>query len=236
MKNFGVLRLMDVMATNNNCITSLSQMAGWNYHCWGQSYSNATANPVQVSGVGLSGGGPKGGIHPEIICEFARVSGVSKINICIPPYAPDQLVQDIATYMRDNCPWVVVVFERGNEFWNTGFYHFGYASKQDCRIWGKTATSVTKGTTTRLTIPNHGLTHGAKHDTYCAASGWSSLDLQNKWVSVVDANNVDLYNESTLTTSFDSSGLPPWDGGETMLSSDFSRICTSGMAIVPRPT
>ena len=222
IKNFGVLRLMDVMATNNSCITSLSQMAGFAYHGWSQGYYDTTTNPIQNGNRSPSGGGPKGSTHPEVICELVRVTGVPEIHVCIPPYAPDQFVSDFSTYMRDHCS-AKVTYERGNEPWNFGFNHFAYYSKQGCRIWGKIASAVTKGTTTRLNIPNHGLTHGGKTDTYCAASGWSSLDLKAKWVSVVDANNVDLYNDAGLTTPFDSSGLPAWDGSETMLSQDLNR-------------
>lgn len=64
--------------------------------------------------------GPKGGIHPSVAIELARLTG-SNIHFTLPINISDAGMTALATYFRDNLPsGVKVFFEIGNENWNFG--------------------------------------------------------------------------------------------------------------------
>jgi hypothetical protein len=123
IRNFGVLRFMDWMATNNSEIAEFSQIADERYFSWGQSLTR------------LSSHGPKGGMPLSIICKLANLTQCN-VHFCIPHLATDACVEAIATYFRDNLePAIVVTFEYSNECWNYIFRQTRYCRDQGQAIW-----------------------------------------------------------------------------------------------------
>ena len=125
VRNFGILRFMDWMATNESEITDFSQLADERYFAWGQAL-NAT-----------SGYGPKGGMPLSIICQLANISRCN-IHVCIPHLATDACVRSIAEYFRDHLhSGVVVTFEYSNECWNFIFRQTRYCFDQASKLWSR---------------------------------------------------------------------------------------------------
>jgi len=117
IRNFGILRFMDWMATNNSEIAEFSQIADEQYFAWGQRLASSSSY------------GPKGGVPLSIICKLANLTKCN-IHFCIPHLATDACVKSIAAYFRDHLePQIVTTFEYSNECWNFGFQQTAY-----CRI------------------------------------------------------------------------------------------------------
>jgi hypothetical protein len=122
-------RWLDMQQVNNSHMTDFSQLAdlSWNrvaqfFGLYFTPFSGAITN-CDI--------GPKGGIHPSVICSFANL--VNKpVHIHIPLHATDAFVTSFATYMRDHTS-VIVTYELSNEMWNFGFYTF-----QECQTLGST--------------------------------------------------------------------------------------------------
>ena len=121
---FSVLRFMGWMPTNNDTTSEFSQLADKGYFAWGQLFNSPTRNGEF---------GPKGGMHPELICELANLTGCN-VHVCIPVQASDDFVKSFATYFRDNTN-VEVTYELSNECWNITFSQFHYCSSQGSKLW-----------------------------------------------------------------------------------------------------
>ena len=121
---FGVLRFMDWMSTNNSTISEFSQLADKRYFSWGQSFISQTTNGEF---------GPKGGMHPELICELANRTNCN-IHVCIPVQSSDDFVKSFASYFNENTH-VEVTYELSNECWNPTFGQFDYCRRQGSKIW-----------------------------------------------------------------------------------------------------
>jgi hypothetical protein len=125
IRNFGVLRFMDWMATNGSQIADFSQIADTDYFAWAQGLDST------------SGYGKKGGTPLAVICNLANLTH-SSIHVCIPHLATDDCVQSMAMYFRDHLdPEIVVIFELSNECWNFGFPQTHYCAHQAEAKWGK---------------------------------------------------------------------------------------------------
>ena len=121
IKKFGTLRLMGWQSTNNSEVSDFSQLAGQDYTWWCKQLSNSSAT------------GPKGDIHPSVICELANLTGCN-IHVCIPVKATDAFVSEFASYCKNNTR-AEVTYELSNECWNFGFNQAHYCSMQGERIW-----------------------------------------------------------------------------------------------------
>lgn len=124
-RQFRILRTMDWMSTNNCTITDFSQMADENFWSWGQPFNTTTAN---------GSAGPKGGMHPQLICRLLNESGCDG-HVCIPIQATDALVTSLATYFRDNTSRIID-FELSNETWNNTFDQYTYCNTQAAALFG----------------------------------------------------------------------------------------------------
>jgi len=124
IKRFGVLRFMDWMVTNNSTISEFSQLADEDYFAWGQQFALSGKNGEF---------GPKGSMHPRLICELANQTGCD-IHVCIPAGASDAFVGTFAEYFKKNTD-VEVTYELSNECWNPGFDQFRYCRDQGSKIW-----------------------------------------------------------------------------------------------------
>jgi hypothetical protein len=115
IKDFGILRFMDWMGTNNSAITDFDQIADEKYIAWGQPLTSTS---------------PKGGVPLSIICKLANTTGCD-IHFCIPHRATDLCVESIAGYFKEHLdPRLVVTFEYSNECWNFGFQQTAYCRSQ----------------------------------------------------------------------------------------------------------
>jgi hypothetical protein len=124
MAKFPTLRFMDWQYTNNSNIMDFSQLATENYYRWGQQLNYITdVNTGLVTSMG-----PKGGIHPSIICKTLNETGC-KGHVNIPTAFTDAAVLEFATYMRDHTT-KHVTYEFSNEIFHYGFYQMGYAVAQ----------------------------------------------------------------------------------------------------------
>ena len=131
IRQFGVLRFMDWMVTNNLNISDFSQLADENYFAWGQQFYGWGQ---QSAWSGRNGQfGPKGSMHPKLICELANQTGCN-IHVCIPVRATDAFVRTFAEYFKENTD-VEVTYELSNECWNPGFDQFHYCRSQGSKIW-----------------------------------------------------------------------------------------------------
>ena len=130
---FGTIRFMGWMPTNNETISEFSQLADKNYFAWGQLFSSQTKNGEF---------GSKGGMHPELICELAKLTGCN-VHVCIPVQASDDFVKSFAAYFRDNTG-VEVTYELSNECWNIIFNQFQYCESQGAKIWPGDRAGVLK--------------------------------------------------------------------------------------------
>jgi hypothetical protein len=124
IRQFGTLRFMGWMPTNNETISEFSQLADESYFAWGQEF-------VSLSNNGEFG--PKGSMHPELICTLANATGCN-IHVCIPIRASDAFVLAFAEYFRGNTG-VEVTYELSNECWNPGFNQFHYCREQGSKTW-----------------------------------------------------------------------------------------------------
>ena len=64
---------MGRMPTDNDTISEFSQLADKSYFAWGQLFNSPTKNGEF---------GSKGGMHPELICELANLTGCN-VHVCI---------------------------------------------------------------------------------------------------------------------------------------------------------
>jgi hypothetical protein len=119
IKKFETIRLMDWQCTNNSEITNISQLADESYLAWCQ--------PLDQNF------GPRGSIHPSIICKLANASGC-KVHVCLPAKAPDQFVTDFAAFIKASTK-VEVAYEFSNECWNFQFKQTAYCLDQGNAIW-----------------------------------------------------------------------------------------------------
>lgn len=124
VRKFRTLRLMDWQTTNNTTIVNFSQLADMGYNSWAQNFSVAGTNCPT---------GPKGAIHPDLICTLANATGCN-VHVCIPLTASDAFVTAFATYMQANTS-VEVTYELSNECWNFGFDQFAYCQTQGSTNW-----------------------------------------------------------------------------------------------------
>lgn len=123
VRQFGILRFMGWMPTNFETISEFSQLATEDYFAWCQ--------PKTAT----SGFGPKGSIHPSLICQLANITRCN-IHVCIPHQATDAFVREFASYFRDKLDrGIVVTFEYSNECWNWGFTQTRYCLDQGAVIW-----------------------------------------------------------------------------------------------------
>ncbi|MGW1422682.1 hypothetical protein ACWAT4_21510 [Bradyrhizobium manausense] len=102
---FGILRFMDLQATNGIEIADFSQIADESYTTWARVLTST------------SNSGPKGGMPLSLICEIANRTGCA-IHVCIPHMATDSFVTSFATYFKNNTS-VEVSYEYTNEHWNS---------------------------------------------------------------------------------------------------------------------
>lgn len=121
IKKFGCLRFMDWQRTNNSIITDFAQLADQSYSRWFTSLSSS------------SGFGPKGSIHPSLICDLANATGC-KIHVCVPVRATDQFVSAFASYIKEHTK-TEVTYEFSNECWHFGFTQASYCQTQGTGIW-----------------------------------------------------------------------------------------------------
>jgi hypothetical protein len=124
IRRFGILRFMGWMPTNNETITDFSQLADQGYFAWCQEFVASGRNGAF---------GPKGSLHPQLICELANQTGCN-IHVCIPVRATDAFVRTFAEYFKENTD-VEVTYELSNECWNPGFEQFHYCRDQGSKIW-----------------------------------------------------------------------------------------------------
>jgi hypothetical protein len=130
IKKFDVLRFMDWQYTNNSEVKDFAQLADENYTRWCQ--------PLKIN----SANGPKGSIHPSLICQIANLTGC-KVHVCLPAKCTDAFVNAFATYMRDNTK-VEVTYEFSNECWHFGFLQANYCLEQGNAIWPNDGTRFNK--------------------------------------------------------------------------------------------
>ena len=119
IRNFETLRFMGWQCTNDSEITDFGQLADEDYTAWCQ--------PLNFNL------GPKGALHPSLICKLANLTGC-KVHVCLPVKCTDAFVNEFATYMRDNTD-VEVAYEFSNECWNFGFRQTSYCLEQGSKIW-----------------------------------------------------------------------------------------------------
>jgi len=210
INSFGSLRFMDMMASNNSCIQAMSQFADFNYYALCQTFTDGVSSTRSQSDFG-----PKGGIHPSVICAAATATGVPEIHVNIPFLASDSFVTAFATYFKNNTS-TVVVYEFGNEHWNPGFDMFPEGFRQGAKTWGAQIQGMTAGNPTTVTFASaHNLTNGGNSDFYTDAVGWTSLDRTNQIVTVV--------NPTTITIPANTTGFPAFSSTNTWISQDFGR-------------
>jgi hypothetical protein len=116
ISQFGRLRFMDLQHTNNNYIADFDQFADEGYSNWAQTFSS------------VQDYGPKGGLHPSIICKIANATRCA-VHVNLPIRATDACITEFATYMRDNTR-VKVDYELSNEIWHFAFQQATYCSEQ----------------------------------------------------------------------------------------------------------
>ncbi|MEH2535994.1 hypothetical protein V1277_004706 [Bradyrhizobium sp. AZCC 1588] len=121
IKKFGFLRFMDWQYINNSEVKDFAQLADENYYRWCTALTSK------------SGFGPKGGIHPSLICQVANLTGC-KVHVCFPAKCTDAFVSAFTTYMRNNTK-VEVTYEFSNECWHFGFQQASYCLEQGNAIW-----------------------------------------------------------------------------------------------------
>lgn len=124
VRHFRTLRFMGWMPTNNETIIDFSQLADENYDSWTSSFTVAGTNGPS---------GPKGSLHPSLICKLANVTGCN-VHVCIPVMASDAFVTAFATFMKANTN-VEVTYEFSNECWNSGFTQTTYCQTQGSTNW-----------------------------------------------------------------------------------------------------
>lgn len=133
IRKFTDLRLLEWQAINGSAIDQFSQLAGIEYDSWCQ--------PFTVPG-SFGEHGPKGSIHPHLLCELANVTGC-KIHVCIPDRATDEFVESFAEYLRAHTN-EMVTFEFSNECWNTLFAQTANAAELGRRKWPDKPHSATR--------------------------------------------------------------------------------------------
>lgn len=128
IRNFGVLRFMDWMGTNNTSpnaitLTDYSQIATESFFTWGTTLGSSATWGTSAGGMPLS-----------VICRLGNLTGC-KLHVCIPIAATDACVTSIATFMKanTNCK---VIYELSNEVWNGQFLQSAYSVTQGVAIWG----------------------------------------------------------------------------------------------------
>ena len=121
---FGSIRFMGWMPTNNETIREFSQLADESYLAWGQQFVSPGRNGEF---------GSKGSMHPELICALANRTGCN-IHVCIPIRATDSFVTAFAEYFKAHTN-VEVTYELSNECWNPSFDQFHYCREQGARVW-----------------------------------------------------------------------------------------------------
>lgn len=208
IKRAGVLRFMGWMPTNNETITDFSQFADESYMSWCQSLNDGVSNPA-----GASQHGPKGSLHPSLICQLANLTGLP-VHICFPYLATDALVTAVVAYMKANTN-VQVTYEYCNELWNPGFWQYYEMLSRGARIWGKQVTAVTRGNPTVMTVPGHALTNGASASLYTTDIGYTSLNATNPVITVIDVN--------TVSIPVDTSAFSTFGAADTWLTQDGAR-------------
>lgn len=124
VKQFGVIRFMGWMPTNDETIREFSQLADENYFAWGQQFISDEKNGEF---------GPKGSLHPKLICELANETRCS-IHVCLPVRASDDFVREFAEYFREQTD-VEVTYELSNECWNSITDQFNYCKSEGEKIW-----------------------------------------------------------------------------------------------------
>lgn len=128
ISRFDTLRTVDFQGLNNITLctmTDFSSLADENYWAWGRAY---TMTP------GTNGGaGPKGLMHPSLLCKLATATGCN-LHVHVPIQATDAFITASATYYRDNCP-TKVHLELDLELWNFGYAATTYCATQGSAIW-----------------------------------------------------------------------------------------------------
>lgn len=130
IKKFGVLRFMDWQYTNNSSVTDFAQLADENYYRWCTQLTSTSSF------------GPKGSIHPSLICQVANLTGC-KVHVCLPVKCTEAFASAFATYMRDHTN-VEVTYEFSNECWHFGFQQASYCLEQGNTIWPNDGTRFNK--------------------------------------------------------------------------------------------
>jgi hypothetical protein len=124
MAKFPTLRFMDWLATNNSKIVNFSDLATEAYSRWGRQL-NYSSDPSTAN---TTPSGPKGGIHPSVICKVLNETGC-KGHVNIPSNFTDAAVLEFAQYMRDHTT-KHITYEFSNEIFHGQFYQYGYAQQQ----------------------------------------------------------------------------------------------------------
>lgn len=116
-KQFGSLRFMDWMGTNNSTQKNWSDRPTIGDYSWS-----------------------KKGVPVEVMVELANETGMSPwFNM--PHDASDDYIRQFATYVRDHLdPSLIATVEYSNEVWNWLFNQAQYAYQKSIERWGKIGT------------------------------------------------------------------------------------------------
>jgi hypothetical protein len=202
---FGTVRFMDWQATNNSDVVHFTDLADVDYYAWCSRFG--TDNQSDASDLG-----PKGSVHPQLICEFAQLTGCN-VHVCMPVKSTDAFVTSFATYMKANCT-TKVTYEYSNECWHGGFRQAYYCNALGAPIWGKNVTGITPGNPTTFTVPSHGMTTGQSTTLYIRATGYEAL-YSDTYPDVSGA--VTVINGNSFTMAIDTTGYPAFSGTDSFL-------------------
>lgn len=98
---------------------------------------DAVFDCLMLINLGSSQVNPVVGMPIETLVAFANKANTHPW-FCIPAYATDDYVTQLATYVRDNLnAGLIARFELSNEVWNGGYTETGYASLQAALKWGQ---------------------------------------------------------------------------------------------------
>ena len=128
MAKFPTLRFMDWQATNNSRVVDFSDLATESYYRWAAQLNVIAYTPP----VGMTGNGPKGSVHPSIICKVLNETGTGG-HVNIPTAFTDAAILEFVQYMRDHTTQHVT-YEFSNEIFHYGFFQIGYCEAQGALI------------------------------------------------------------------------------------------------------
>lgn len=161
VKQWDVLRLLDVMQINNSPAVDPSDWPNYEFSFW--------------SGARSTNFGLKCGVPLEIIVKLANATG-RPVWIMVPHRFTDAAIVRFAEYLRKHCE-VPIYVEYSNEIWNTGFEQTQFAQREGAKIKAWSGGSPT--------------THGLRWAGLRAAQVSSlfrhvyGTDSGNRWTGVI---------------------------------------------------